>query len=258
MRILVTNDDGVNAPGLAVAEAIARDIAGPSGEVWVVAPESERSGVSHCISYTRPMRLQQIEQRRFAVEGNPADCVIVGLRHILRDAAPDLILSGVNAGHNVAEDAVYSGTIGAAMEGALQGVKSIALSQFYTTADHAPDETFDPARAFGVEAVRRALRAPWPADIFYNVNFPAYRPEAVKGFRLGDQGRRMDGVWDCVEVQAPSKRKFFWLQHLTRNRSAAPDSDAALGAEGWVVATPMRPRIAADDLFDPAREAFEG
>lgn len=256
MRILITNDDGITAPGLAVAEAIAAEIAGPSGEVWVVAPEMERSGVSHCVSYTRPMRLVDLGPRRFAVEGNPADCVILGLHHILEGSPPDLVLSGVNSGHNVAEDAVYSGTVGGAMEAALQGVRAIALSQFYTRADHAPEERFDPARALGVEAVRRVLACPWERDIFYNVNFPAYRPEKVLGMRLADQGRRSEGVFDCVETLSPSGRRFFWLSHRTRNATASPGSDAALGAEGWITVTPMRPRIAAEDLFDAANESL--
>ena len=256
MRILITNDDGITAPGLAVAEAIAAEIAGPSGEVWVVAPEMERSGVSHCVSYTRPMRLVDLGPRRFAVEGNPADCVILGLHHILEGSPPDLVLSGVNSGHNVAEDAVYSGTVGGAMEAALQGVRAIALSQFYTRADHAPEERFDPARAHGVEAVRRVLACPWERDIFYNVNFPAYRPEKVLGMRLADQGRRSEGVFDCVETLSPSGRRFFWLSHRTRNATASPGSDAALGAEGWITVTPMRPRIAAEDLFDAANESL--
>lgn len=256
MRILLTNDDGITAPGLSVLEAIAKEVAGPTGEVWVVAPEMERSGVSHCISYTRPMRLVPLGPRRFAVEGNPADCVILGIHHILKDIAPDLILSGVNSGHNVAEDAVYSGTIGGAMEGALQGVKSIALSQFYTREGHGPAERFDPARAFGVEAVRRVLRCPWERDLFYNVNFPAYRPEEVRGFALVDQGRRQAGTFDCVEAHAPSGRQFFWLAHRTSNASAQPGTDAAMGAEGWVTVTPMRPDLAARDLFDAARAAL--
>ena len=258
VRILVTNDDGITAPGLAVAEAIAAEIAGPGGEVWTVAPEMERSGVSHCISYTRPMRLVELGERRFAVEGNPADCVILGLHHILKDGPPDLVLSGVNRGHNVAEDAVYSGTIGGAKEAALQGVRAVALSQFYTREPHRPDEVFDPARAFGVEAVRRVLGCPWEPDIFYNVNFPAYRPDAIQGFALADQGRRSAGVFDCVEALSPSGRRFFWLAHRTRNRTAPPGTDAAMGAEGWITVTPMRPRIAAEDLFDAARTALSG
>ena len=257
MRILITNDDGITAPGLAVAEAIAAEIAGPHGEVWTVAPEMERSGVSHCISYTRPMRLVELGGRRFAVEGNPADCVILALHHLMGAHPPDLVLSGVNSGHNVAEDAVYSGTIGGAMEAALQGVRAIALSQFYTRGPQAPKDRFDPARAHGADAVRRVLSCPWGRDLFYNVNFPAVRPEAVRGLRLADQGRRSEGVFDCVEASSPSGRRFFWLAHRTRNASAAQGTDAALCAEGWITVTPMRPRIAAEDQFEAAREALE-
>jgi 5'-nucleotidase len=256
MRILLTNDDGITAPGLAVLEAIAAEIAGPDGEVWVVAPEMEKSGASHCISYTRPMRLIELGPRRYAVEGNPADCVIVGVHHILKDIAPDLVLSGVNSGHNVAEDAVYSGTIGAAMEGALQGVRSIALSQFYSRAGHAPAEKFDPARAYGVEAVRRVLAAPWGRDVFYNVNFPAWRPELVQGFVVAEQGRRQAGTFDVVETLSPSGRQFFWLAHRTSNGSAGEGSDAALGAEGWITVTPMRPDLTARDMLGAARAAL--
>jgi 5'-nucleotidase len=258
MRILVTNDDGITAPGLAVAEQIAAEIAGDGGEVWVVAPEMERSGVSHCISYTRPMRLVELGPRRFAVEGNPADCVIVGIHHVLRDIAPDLVLSGVNSGHNVAEDAVYSGTIGGAMEGALQGVPSIAMSQFYSRKGHAPADRFDPARAFGVEAVRRVLACPWEPDIFYNINFPAYTIDDIQGFVVTEQGRRSGGIFNCVEQTSPSGRQFFWLAHRTANDSAAPGSDAAMGAEGWITVTPMRPDLTAHNLLARARSALAG
>ncbi len=258
MRILVTNDDGITAEGLTVAQEIAHAVAGPEGEVWVVAPDNERSGVSHCISYTKPMRLTQLGERRFSVEGNPADCVILGIHHILKDIRPDLVLSGVNAGHNVAEDTAYSGTVGGAMEGALQGVKSIALSQFYGAGQHAPAERFDPARAFGVEAVRKALACPWGLDVFYNINFPAYRPEIVKGYALAEQGRRVAGVFDCVEYIAPSKRQFFWLSHRTANSTAAPGTDAAAGDDGWITVTPMRPDLTARDLLDGARAAIAG
>jgi 5'-nucleotidase len=257
MRILVTNDDGINAPGLAVAEAIAREIAGDDGEVWVVAPEMERSGVSHCISYTRPMRLVEIGPRRYAVEGNPADCVIVGIHHILRDVRPDLVLSGVNAGHNVAEDTVYSGTVGGAMEAALQGVKAIALSQYYRR-DGGLADRFEPARAFGVEAVRRVLACPWGRDIFYNVNFPAYPTASVQGFVVAEQGRRGGGIFDCVEQLSPSGRQYFWLSHRTANETAAPGTDAVLGAEGWITVTPMRPDLTARDLIGHARSAIAG
>ncbi|NCO16938.1 MAG: stationary phase survival protein SurE, partial [Alphaproteobacteria bacterium] len=130
MRILITNDDGINAPGLEVLTRIATEIAGAAGEVWTVAPAFEQSGVSHAISYTRPMMIARLGPRRFAAEGSPADCVLAGLYDVLQGARPDLVLSGVNRGNNTAENALYSGTIGGAIEAALQGLPAIALSQF--------------------------------------------------------------------------------------------------------------------------------
>ena len=130
MRILITNDDGISAPGLKVLEAIAADIAGPEGEVWTVAPAFEQSGVAHCISYTHPMMVTEMGPRRWAAEGSPADCVLAGIHDVMSDTTPDLVLSGVNRGNNSAENALYSGTLGGAMEGSLQGIPSIALSQF--------------------------------------------------------------------------------------------------------------------------------
>jgi len=128
MRILITNDDGINAPGLAVLDAIANAL---TDDVWTVAPAFEQSGVGHCISYTHPTMLSQFDTRRFAAEGSPADCVLAGIYHVMQDAPPDLILSGVNRGNNAADNTLYSGTIGAAMESALQGIPAIALSQYY-------------------------------------------------------------------------------------------------------------------------------
>src|SRR5215213_708824 len=126
MRILVTNDDGIHAPGLGVAERIAAAL---SDDVWIVAPETDQSGVSHSLSLNDPLRLREVEERRFAIKGTPTDCVIMGLRHVMRDRRPDLVLSGVNRGQNIAEDVTYSGTIAGAMEGTLLGIPSIALSQ---------------------------------------------------------------------------------------------------------------------------------
>ena len=128
MRILVTNDDGIHAPGLETLEAIARHL---SDDVWVVAPETDQSGVSHSLSLNDPLRLRQVAEKRFAVKGTPSDCVIMGVRHILRERGPDLVLSGVNRGQNVAEDVSYSGTVAGAIEGTILGVPSIALSQAY-------------------------------------------------------------------------------------------------------------------------------
>ncbi|WP_292312337.1 5'/3'-nucleotidase SurE, partial [Marivivens sp.] len=135
MRILITNDDGINAPGLKVLHAIALEIAGPDGEVWTVAPAFEQSGVGHCISYTHPTMIAQLDDRRFAAEGSPADCVLAGLYDVMADNKPDLVLSGVNRGNNAGENVMYSGTIGATIEASLQGVPAIAMSQFFGPAN---------------------------------------------------------------------------------------------------------------------------
>src|SRR5215813_5761311 len=125
MRILLTNDDGIHAPGLGVLEEIARAL---SDDVWIVAPETDQSGVSHSLSLNDPLRLREIDDRRFAVKGTPTDCVIMGVRYLMKDAAPDLVLTGVNRGQNVAEDVTYSGTIAGAIEGTILGIPSMALS----------------------------------------------------------------------------------------------------------------------------------
>lgn len=252
MRILVTNDDGVAAPGLEVAEAIARDVAGPGGEVWIVAPAFEQSGVGHALTYNGPIQAEQLGERRFAVSGTPADCVILGCSAFMAGTPPDLVLSGVNRGHNLAEDAVVSGTLGGALEGALQGVRAIALSQYYRTLPLSPEEVaagvpapapiedrFHASRAHGAETVAALLQLDWSKDLFFNVNFPATNAETVKGRRTAPQGRRASPPFGSEERVSPSGRRYFWLRHRVDNRSAAPETDAALCADGWITIAPM-------------------
>lgn len=258
VRILVTNDDGIMAPGLAIAEEIAREIAGPSGEVWVVAPDQERSGVGHCISYTAPTRLTEIGDRRFSLDGYPADCVLVGLHKVMKDATPDLVISGVNRGHNVAEDVVYSGTAGAAMEGGLNKVRSIALSQFYRRPPDGPDDLWAASRELGARAVRSVLRMPFPDRTFYNVNFPAVSAAEVAGMTVCPQGIRADATFGIEDHTAANGRSFQFLSHRTANNSAPDGSDARLLIDGWVTITPLRPQLTAADLLDQARAALDG
>jgi 5'-nucleotidase len=250
MRILITNDDGITAPGLKAAEDIAHELVGPDGEVWVVAPESEQSGVAHCISYTKPMRLNQLGPRRYAVDGSPADCVICALKHLMIDAAPDLILSGVNRGHNVAEDVVYSGTVGGAMEGALHRVPAIALSQYYGPDNVGLDDTFEAARRHGADAVRKVLDLGFGAEsdpymLFWNLNFPPIPGDQVKGVRAATQGRRPGGAFQIRPDVAPNGRTYFWLAHGRGNLESAPGTDAREASEGWVTVTPLRADLTA-------------
>jgi 5'-nucleotidase len=261
MRILITNDDGINAPGLKVLEAIAAEIAGAEGEVWTVAPAFEQSGVGHCISYTHPTMLARLGERRYAAEGSPADCVLAGIHEVLGDARPDLVLSGVNRGNNAAENVLYSGTVGGAMEAALQDIPSIALSQFYGPENVDLDDPFEAAAAHGGRVVRDLLdKGLWDRGgyrVFYNVNFPPIPARDVRGVRVAAQGFR-PGVSMGVEPHiSPSGRLFFWIKGGAQHVPSLPGTDAAVNLEGYISVTPLRADLTAHDLLDSLRERLE-
>src|SRR5437762_1380925 len=172
MRILVTNDDGIHADGLDVCADIARVL---SDDVWVVAPEFDQSGVSHSLSLNDPLRLRQVEERRFAVKGTPTDCVIMGAKHILKDRPPDLVLSGVNRGRNAGEDVIYSGTVAGAVEGTILGIPSFALSQAYDSRSAHPP-FWETAIRFAPRIIRRVLDAGIPREVLIIINFPNCMP----------------------------------------------------------------------------------
>jgi len=258
MRILITNDDGINAPGLQVIEEIATAIAGPKGEVWTVAPAFEQSGVGHCISYTHPMMIAQLGPRRYAAEGSPADCVLAAIYDVLQGAKPDLVLSGVNRGNNAGENVLYSGTIGGAMEAALQGIPAIALSQFMGRETDALDDPFEAARAHGTGVVRRLLdRGLWTNDdyrLFYNVNFPPIAAAAVTGLAVAPQGFRRDSSFSVEPHISPSGRKFLWIKGGPQHSPTLPGTDVAANLEGKIAITPMRADLTAHDLIGDLRE----
>lgn len=253
MRILITNDDGINAPGLQILHAIATDLAGPAGQVWTVAPAFEQSGVGHCISYTHPMMVAQMSERSFAAEGSPADCVLAGIHDVMQDAPPDLVLSGVNRGNNSAENTLYSGTIGGAMEAALQGLPAIALSQYYGPQNAQTDDPFEAAAVHGAEVVRRIL-AHTPNEtggyrLFYNVNFPPVPAAMVKGTKLATQGFREGVSFSTEPHSSPSGRRFLWIKGGDQRRPTAEGSDAQLNLQGYISVTPMRADLTAHDMF---------
>ena len=260
MRILVTNDDGIGAPGLKVAEAIAAELAGPTGAVFVVAPAFEQSGVAHMVSYVRPMRIERLEERRFAVEGSPADCVLAGLYEVMKDGPPDLVISGVNRGHNVAEDTVYSGTVGAAMEGALHGVRAVALSQYYGTPGAGAADPFEASQTHGASVLRRLIDgAAWgqkPYGVFYNVNFPAVPGREVRGVRATYQGWRAAPTFGVLRHVAPNGRTFLWLTHGHGNADGPEGSDWRECHDGYVTVTPLKADLTAHDLVAPLAQAL--
>lgn len=251
MRILITNDDGINAPGLQVLEQIATEIAGPGGEVWTVAPAFEQSGVAHAISYTHPMMIARLAPRRYAAEGSPADCVLAAIYDVLDGAKPDLILSGVNRGNNAAENVLYSGTVGGALEGALQGVPSIALSQYLGPETADLDDPFQAARVHGAGVVQRLVdRGLWDGGdyrLFYNVNFPPCGAAGVRGMRVAAQGFRRDTAFGVEPHLAPSGRRFLWIKGGPQHTPTLPGTDAAVNLDGWISVTPMRADLTAHD-----------
>ena len=262
MRILITNDDGINAPGLAVLLAIAEELAGDDGEVWTVAPAFEQSGVGHCISYTHPMMIAKLAERRYAAEGSPADCVLAGI-HDVMETRPDLVLSGVNRGNNSAENTLYSGTIGGAMEAALQGLPAIALSQYLGPDNYHAEDPFEVARVHGADVVRRILGT-CPEfclghdeianyRLFYNVNFPPVSAENYKGLKVVTQGRRRDTNFAVEPHHSPSGRKFLWIKGGPQHLPTAEGSDAAANLAGYVSVTPMRADLTAHDMLDALR-----
>jgi 5'-nucleotidase len=238
MRILCTNDDGIHAPGLKVVEEIAREL---SDDVWVVAPELDQSGVSHSLSLNDPLRLREVGPRHFAVRGTPTDCVIMGARHILGPKLPDLVLSGVNKGRNVAEDVVYSGTIAGALEGTILGLPSFALSQEFSleTRDRPP---WDTALKFGPAIIRKVMTAGVPRNTVVNVNFPSCTPEQVAGIRVTKQGKRNLGFLKVDERRDGRGNPYFWIgfERSAMLDTPAEGTDLAALAARYVSVTPLR------------------
>lgn len=270
MRILITNDDGINARGLEVLHAIASEIAaeaGPEAEIWTVAPAFEQSGVGHCISYSRPMMVAELGPKRFAAEGSPADCVLAALYDVMGDKRPDLVLSGVNRGNNAAENTLYSGTIGAAMEAALQGIPAIALSQFMGPATQDLPCPFEAASAHGAGVVR-ALWAAGQADpafwgegdykVFYNINFPPVAAADVKGTQVARQGFRRDSKFSAEAGLSPSGRRFLWVKGGPQHGLTEPGSDAHANLTGHISVTPMRADLTAEELMAPLARTLQG
>ncbi|MDT9013914.1 MAG: 5/3-nucleotidase SurE [Pseudomonadota bacterium] len=236
MRILLTNDDGIFAPGLTVLEAIARQF---SDDVWIVAPAEEQSGAGHSLTLSRPVRLREHGDRRFSVSGTPTDAVMMALREIM-PAAPDLILSGVNRGANLGDDVTYSGTVSAAIEGALAGIRSIALSQVYASEGMGDAVPFGAAEAWGAKVIAPLLDLPFAPRTLVNINFPAISADQVKGIRVVRQGFHDYSRGTVVEGIDPRGYRYFWfgLNGIEHTPGHATDLEAI--QDGFVAVTPLQ------------------
>jgi 5'-nucleotidase len=252
MRILVTNNDGIHADGLVVAEKIARAI---SDDVWVVAPETEQSGASHSLTLTAPLRLRQIDERHFSVTGTPTDCVMMVCGHLLKDTPPDLILSGVNRGSNMADDVTYSGTIAGAMEGCALGIPSIALSQAYDEGGRW-EVDWSAGEVHGADLIRRLVAAGWPQGTLINVNFPACPAGDVKGVTVAPQGKYDLQSTEIEERMDVRQRPYYWIGLRRRKAEPAQDTDVAAVYDNHIAVTPLHLNLTEVSVLESLRQSL--
>ncbi len=236
MRILVTNDDGIHAEGLAVMRRIAAVL---SDDVWTVAPEYEMSGASRALTLAEPLRVRRLDPRCFAVTGTPTDCVMMGVRDLVEGARPDLVLSGVNRGQNVAEDVTMSGTVAGAIEGMALGIPSLALSQSMIRHEDKFRIFWETAEAYGPGLIRRALAVGWPKDVILNINFPARAPEAVCAVEVTRQGSRV-GHGRRPEKRTDTRgRDYYWIGFEIAPPEHEEGVDLTAMLEGRISVTPL-------------------
>jgi 5'-nucleotidase len=253
VRILLTNDDGIHARGLGVLEAIARTL---SDDITIVAPAEEQSGKGRSLTLTEPFRVRRAGDNRYAVRGTPTDCVMFALAEVMQDAKPDLILSGVNRGGNLAEDVSYSGTVSAAMEGALAGIRSIALSQRYERSGVGEKVSFATAEAWGERALRPLLDMDWAPRTLVNINFPPVAPDAVKGIRAVAQGLRDYGRVAMDKRTDPRGSTYYWLAMGRLPQQPLPDTDLQAIDEGYVTVTPLHLDLTHRDSLERLKAVY--
>jgi 5'/3'-nucleotidase len=263
MRILITNDDGIEAPGLDVLEKIATDL---TDDVWVVAPETDNSGASHSLTLSEPLRMRELDKRHYAVKGTPTDCVIMGVRFLLRQQPPDLVLSGVNRGQNLADDITYSGTVAGAIQGTLLGIPSIAMSivcgPVETGQEGRQAPIWETPMEHGADLVGKLLDAGWPEGVVINVNYPSCEPGAVKGMAATVQGLRDPGFLRIEDRLDTRGRAYYWVGIEPRRAKPREGTDLWAVRSNFISITPLcldytdqRTRDKFAEVFDSAKEA---
>lgn len=250
MRILVTNDDGIHGAGLEVLEKIARTL---SDDVWIVAPDEERSGAGHSLTLSYPLRYRKISDRRFEVMGTPTDCVVMAVRKIM-PGMPDLVLSGINRGQNLADDVTYSGTIAAAMEGTALGLKSIALSQAVGIYENG--ESFEVASAHGGTIVQKLVKMEFGPGVLMNVNFPDCRAGEVAGVDVTRQGKRDQNYLLLDERRDTRGGAYYWMGFAREKGNPPAGTDLAAVFNKRISVTPLHMNLTQLDAMDAVRLAL--
>ncbi|GIU67238.1 5'/3'-nucleotidase SurE [Candidatus Phycosocius spiralis] len=242
MRILISNDDGIHAPGLVILEQLAAML---SSDIWVVAPEIERSGASRALTLTEPVRVRALGERRFACSGTPSDCILLGVDELIVGCKPDLILSGVNRGQNIAEDTSVSGTIAAAVQGMQMGIPAIALSQAMNVRA-GKDIPWHTALAHGGAVLKQLLATQWRDGVVMNVNFPDCEPEEVTAIEATYQGFRDETIHHIDRRHDLRGNDYFWIGYRTKPSRPPLGSDLLAIDEKRISVTPLQ-----IDMTDP-------
>ncbi|WP_292053800.1 MULTISPECIES: 5'/3'-nucleotidase SurE [unclassified Brevundimonas] len=235
MRILLTNDDGIDAEGLTCLEKIARTL---SDDVWIVAPAVEQSGKGRGLTLTEPLRVNKHGDKRFSVTGTPTDCVILAVNDLMPEK-PDLVLSGVNRGHNVGEDVSYSGTVAGALQGMAFGIRSIALSQSLERFHDEAVAHWETAEAFAPGIIKKLLDQKWPDGVVMNVNFPKLPVELVKEVEITRQGFRDIGELHAIRRDDLRGRPYYWMAFRGTPHEHPQGTDLRAMEEGRISVTPL-------------------
>lgn len=234
-RILLTNDDGIRARGLKSLQKIAAEL---SDDVWIAAPAEEQSGAGRSLTLHDPLRVRKIGDKSFAISGTPTDAVLMGVQDLITDKKPDLVLSGVNRGGNVAEDVTFSGTVAGAMQGMQLGIPSIALSQVYSFLPNA-EPRWEVCETFGAPIIRRLLEEGWPEDVLININFPDRDPSEVRVVEVTKQGRRDQAIVHADKRTDPRGVDYYWIgfRGVPQSPPEGDDLHAVMG--GRISVTPL-------------------
>lgn len=260
-RILLVNDDGFDAPGMRILEAAARRIA---AEVFVVAPEENRSGASHSLSIGAPVRVRKIDRHHYAVAGTPTECVMLALQELLADIRPTACLAGINRGPNLAEDTAYSGTIAAARESTQLGVPAVAISQVF-----APGEKnfglgedrkihWETSERWAPPVLQRLLANTWDNRVFMNLNFPGIPPDQVRGLRITKQGRRPPGCYVLARHLDANGEPCYRMRLAYEDGTPDLDSDIKAIADGYISLSPLGLDLTATGSLEKLAKDMDG
>ncbi len=235
MRILITNDDGINSPGLKALKKIACTL---SNDIWIIAPEDDKSGASHSLTLSNPLRLNKINNKTFSLRGTPTDCILIGIYKILKNK-PDLILSGINRGLNIAEDVNYSGTLAGAREGCILGINSIAISQSYNK-NIKNEDLYNNVISYAPNILQKLLKILHLKYIMLNINFPDCKLNQIKGIKITAQGHYENSGLIVDERYDLRQKLYYWLGFRDRGVSLRDNSDINAILNNFISITPLK------------------